>query len=109
MSRTFTRVDYDAALDTPITLRECLPPGHLAYFVADLVAQLDLAAFYARYGPRGGQPYAPEILLSLLFFGYATGVFSSRLIEPATYDDAPFRFLAGHLHPAHDTIANFRA
>jgi len=56
----------------------------------------------------GGEAYAPEILLGLLFYGYATGVFSSRKIERVTYESIPFRFIAGGLHPDHDTIANFR-
>jgi len=63
---------------------------------------------YARYGPRGGEPYAPEILIGLLFYGYATGVFSSLKIERGTYESAPFRFIAGNLHPDHDTLASFR-
>jgi transposase len=62
---------------------------------------------YAAYAPRGGEAIAPEVLLGLLFYGYATGVFSSRKIEKATYASIPFRFLAGGLHPDHDTIANF--
>ncbi len=69
---------------------------------------LDLSGIYAQYASRGGVPYAPEILLGLLFYGYATGVFSSRKIEKATYESIPFRFIAGGLHPDHDTIANFR-
>jgi transposase len=69
---------------------------------------LDLVQIYVRYGPRGGEAYAPEILLALLFYGYATGVFSSRKIEKATYETLPFRFVAGGLHPDHDTLANFR-
>jgi transposase len=109
MPRHFKTVDYDQALDTSVRLRDCLPPTHLACFVADLVAQLDLARFYARYAPRGGVAYAPEVLLSLLFYGYATGVFSSRQIEAATYDQAPFRYLAGHTYPDHDTLAAFRS
>ncbi len=108
MTRTFQTVDYDAILDSTVPVRECVPETHLARFVADLVAQLDLSAFYARYALRGGSPYAPDVLLSLLFYGYATGVFSSRKIAAATYDHVPFRFLAGHLHPDHDTLANFR-
>jgi len=108
MPRPFKTVDYDAALDTSVRLRDCLPPTHLACFVADLVSQLDLTTFYARYAPRGGVAYAPEVLLSLLLYGYATGVFSSRAIEQATYDQAPFRYLAGHTHPDHDTLAAFR-
>src|SRR3954452_5696656 len=108
MSRSFKTVDYDATLYSTVRLRDCLPENHLARFVADLVASLDLSAFYARYGTRGGQPYAPEVLLGLLFYSYATGVFSSRKIERATYDQAPFRFLAGNTHPDHDTLATFR-
>src|SRR6187551_936347 len=108
MTRLFKTVDYEATLDSTVRLRDCLPDTHLARFVADLVAQLDLSAFYARYGPRGGLPYAPEVLLGLLFYGYATGVFSSRQIEQATHDQAPFHFLAGNTHPDHDTLAHFR-
>src|SRR5438046_546141 len=108
MDRTFKTVDYQATLDVTVRLGDCLPPDHLARFVVDTVAQLDFWAIYARYGARGGEPYAPEILLGLLFYGYATGVFSSRKIERATYESAPFRFIAGNLHPDHDTLANFR-
>ena len=108
MSRLFKTVDYDATLDSTVRVRDCVPDTHLVRFVADLVAQLDLSAFYARYGDRGGPPYAPEILLSLLFYGYATGVFSARKIAAATYDQVAFRFLAGHTHPDHDTLATFR-
>jgi transposase len=108
MTRTFRTVDYEATLDSTVCLRDCVPETHLARFVADLVAQLDLAAFYAPYGTRGGTPYAPEVLLSLLFYGYTTGVFSSRKIAAATYDQVAFRFLAGHTHPDHDTLAHFR-
>jgi transposase len=76
--------------------------------VVDSVAQLDLSALYANSGTRGGDPYAPEVLLGLLLYGYATGVFSSRKIERATYEAVPFRFIAGNLHPDHDTLATFR-
>src|SRR3990172_7903633 len=108
MDRTFKTVDYQAALDVTVRLGDCLPPDHLARFVVDTVAQLDLAALYARYAPRRGEPYAPELLLGLLCYGYATGVFSTRKIERATYESAPFRFVAGNLHPDHDTLASFR-
>jgi transposase len=108
MSRKFTTVDYEAALEQTVSLREVLPASHLARFVVDLVAQLDLRLIYAGYADRGGVAYAPEILLALLFYGYATGVFSSRRIEKATYEMLPFRFIAGGLHPDHDTLANFR-
>src|SRR5438105_2336266 len=108
MKRTFKTVDYDQALDLTVRLGDCLPSDHLARFVVDSVALLDLSALYARYGPRGGEPYAPEVLLGLLLYGYATGVFSSRKIERATYEAVPFRFIAGNLHPDHDTLATFR-
>src|SRR4051812_6926186 len=108
MTRRFKTVDYAATLDSTVRLRDCLPETHLARFVADLVAQLDLSAFYARYGARGGMPYAPAMLLRLLFYGYPTRVFSSRTIAAATYDQVAFRFLAGHTHPDHDTLASFR-
>jgi len=108
MSRTFKTADYDATLDLTVRLGDCLPPDHLARFVVDTIAQLDLAAIYDRYGTRGGQPYAPDILLALLFYGYATGTFSSRKIERATFETVPFRFIAGNLHPDHDTLATFR-
>ena len=108
MARRFKKVDYEKALDQTVTIRECLPPDHLARFIVAIIALLDLSAIYACYAAVGGEAYAPEILLGLLFYGYATGVFSSRKIERATYESIPFRFIAGGLHPDHDTIANFR-
>src|ERR1700694_3834800 len=108
MSRTFKTVDYDRALDLTVRLGDCLPPDHLARFVVDSGAQLDLSPLYAHYGTRGGEPYAPEVLLGLLLYGYASGVFSSRKLERATYESIPFRYVAGGMHPDHDTIAHFR-
>jgi transposase len=67
-----------------------------------------LGRIYAHYGPVGGVAVAPEILLGLLFYGYATGIFSSRKIERQTHESIPFRFIASGLHPDHDTLANFR-
>jgi transposase len=69
---------------------------------------LDLSALYAKYGSRGGEPYAPEMLLGLLLYGSTTGVFSSRKIERATYESVAFCFIAGNAHPDHDTLAAFR-
>jgi transposase len=108
MTRQFKTPDYEATLNQTITLRDALPLNHLARFVIDVIAQLDLSRIYAGYAPLGGIALAPEILLGLLFYGYATGVFSSRKIERATYESIPFRFIASGLHPDHDTIANFR-
>jgi len=108
MPRKFKTANYAETLKLSVTLGEALPPNHLARFVVDVIGQLDLSALYARYAPLGGEAFAPEILLALLFYGYATGVFSSRNIEKATHEHLAFRYVAGGLHPDHDTIANFR-
>jgi len=108
MARRFKQVDYEESLDQTVTIKECLPPDHLARFIVGIIALLDLSAIYVHYAAVGGEAYAPEVLLGLLFYGYTTGVFSSRKIERATYESIPFRFIAGGLHPDHDTIANFR-
>jgi transposase len=108
MARRFKRVDYEQSLEQTVTIKECLPADHLARFIVAVIALLDLSAIYAQYALVGGEAYAPEILLGLLFYGYTTGVFSSRKIERATHESIPFRFIAGGLHPDHDTIANFR-
>jgi transposase len=108
MTRRFKTVDYEKSLQQTVTLADVLPSDHLARFIVAIIALLDLSGIYARYAALGGEPFAPEILLGLLFYGYATGVFSSRQLETATYESIPFRFIAGGLHPDHDTIANFR-
>lgn len=108
MSRKFKRPNYEATLSTPIQLGDALPADHLARFVVDMISQLDLSKIYAGYAERGGEAIAPEVLLGLLFYGYATGEFSSRRIEKASYENLGFRYVAGGLHPDHDTIANFR-
>src|SRR5262249_59724107 len=99
MSRKFKTADYEAILDLTITLREALPPDHLVRFIVDVVAQLDFSKFYARYAATGAPPYAPELLFSLLLYGYCAGLFSSRKIEIATYESLPVRFVAGGVAP----------
>jgi transposase len=108
MARKFKTADYEKTLDLQIRLRDVLPPDHLARFIVDVIAQLDLSKIYNQFSDQGGPPYAPEVLLGLLFYGYATGVFSSRKLEQATHEVIPFRYIAGDMHPDHDTIANFR-
>jgi len=108
MPRKFITADYDATLNITIRLGDVIQPEHLAFFVLDVIAMLDLSAIYECYGSRGAPPIAPEILLALLFYGYATGIFSSRKIEQATYEALPFILIAGGMHPDHDTMANFR-
>ena len=108
MSRKFKSPDYEATLKAPIVLEDALPANHLARFVVDIIAQLDLSKIYAGYAEQGGEAIAPEALLGLLFFGYASGIFSSRKLEKASYENLGGRYVAGGLHPDHDTIANFR-
>lgn len=108
MTRKFRTANYEETLNLKVSLRDVLPPEHLARFTVDLVSQLDLSQIYQQYKDEGAPPYAPEVMLSLLFYGYATGIFSSRQIERATYEFIPFRFIGGDMHPDHDTIATFR-
>src|SRR3990172_8299108 len=95
VSRQFIIADYEEVLEAKLRLGDVLPANHLARFVVSIIGQLDLQAIYAGYGEQGGAAYAPELLLGLLIYGYATGVFSSRKLERATYEMAPFIFLAG--------------
>jgi len=108
MVRKFKTVDYEEALEMTIRRGDVLPPKHLAHFVVFVIAQLDLRVIYQKYALVGAPPYEPEILLGLLFYGYATGVFSSRQIEKKSKESIPFRFIAGGYEPDHSTIADFR-
>jgi transposase len=92
----------------PPSVDEWLPERHLARFIVEVVEQLDLRSMSGSYRGSGSASYHPTVLLSLLVYGYATGVFSSRKLERATYDSVAFRFIAGNAHPDHDTIAHFR-
>jgi transposase len=108
MARKFKTVDYERSGRQTLVIDDCLPANHLARFIVAIVEMLDLSVFYAYYAAVGGEPIDPQVLLGLLLYGYATGVFSSRKIEQATYEVIPFRFIAGGLHPDHSTIAWFR-
>ena len=92
----------------PPSVDEWLPHRHLARFVVEVVESLDLTAMNRSYRGSGSASYHPAMLLSMLIYGYATGVFSSRKLERATYDSVAFRFIAANEHPDHDTIATFR-
>jgi transposase len=92
----------------PPSLNEWLPQRHLARFVVEVVDGLDLTAMRKSYRGSGSASYHPAVLLGILVYGYATGVFSSRKLERATYDSVAFRFIAANDHPDHDTIAAFR-
>jgi transposase len=92
----------------PPSIDEWLPENHLARFIAEVIDQLDLSRLTCRYTGRGSAAHHPSVLLALLVYGYATGIFSSRKIERATFDSVAFRFLSADTHPDHDTLANFR-
>jgi len=95
----------------PQALQDWLPEGHLAYFVSDAIDGLDLSAFYARYegGGSRNQPFHPAMMVKVLVYAYATGVFSSRKIARKLHEDVAFRVLAADNFPAHRTISDFRA
>src|SRR6516162_8691147 len=95
----------------PPSVREWLPEDHLAFFVLDVVAELDLSAFYAAYrvDGKGGSVYDPAMMLSVLLYAYCTGERSSRRIERRLVEDVAVRVVAANQQPDHATLARFRA
>ena len=108
MTDIFLGCDRDTLYLMPPSVQDWLPENHLARFVLDIVSQLDITRLEYAYAGRGSKAYHPRVLLSLLFYGYATGTFSSRRIEASTYESVAFRYIAANTHPDHDTIATFR-
>lgn len=92
----------------PPSVDDWLTQDHLARFVVEVIDQLDLPNLTRKYAGRGSKAYHPATLLALIVYGYATGVFSSRRLETATYDSVAFRYIAAGSHPDHDTLATFR-
>jgi transposase len=111
MAKGYLPYDLDQRLLLPPDMRAWLPEGHLALFILDVVAELDLSKFYAVYDAkdaRGRAGYHPAMMVALLVYAYCVGRPSSRRIERATHDDVAFRVIAGDQHPDHDSIAAFR-
>ena len=104
----FRQVDRETGFLLPPSVDEWLPERHLARFVVEVIERLDLSAMVKAYRGSGSASYHPSVLLGLVVYGYATGVFSSRQLERATYDSVAFRFIAANDHPDHDTLATFR-
>ena len=104
----FRPIDRQTGFLLPPSVDEWLPERHLARFVVEVIDGLDLRTMSGDYRGSGSASYHPCMLLGLLVYGYATGVFSSRKLERATYDSVAFRFIAANDHPDHDTIAAFR-
>ena len=110
MSTTFRRYAPDQSLLLPPDVRAWLPAGHLAHHVSDLVDGLDLTAFYGAYAGDGRRnaPYEPRMMVKVLLYAYATGVFSSRGIARRLEEDVAFRVLAAGNFPQHRTVCEFR-
>ena len=104
----FRTIDRQTGFLLPPSVDEWLPEKHLARFVVEVIDGMDLRAMSGSYRGSGSAPYHPRMLLGILVYGYATGIFSSRKLERATYDSVAFRFIAANDHPDHDTIATFR-
>jgi transposase len=104
----FRPIDRQTPYLLPPSVEDWLPERHLARFVVEIVEGLDLSTMSKAYRGSGSASYHPAALLAILVYGYATGVFSSRKLERATYDSVAFRFVAANQHPDHDTIAAFR-
>jgi transposase len=108
MASPFIPIDRNCPIELPASLEGWLREDHLARFVVDVVEQLDLSAIEQAYRGRGSPAYPPKLMVALLFYGYARGVFSSRKLEQASYESVPFIYIAGGLHPDHDSINSFR-
>jgi transposase len=104
----FRPIDRDTGFLLPPSVDEWLPDRHLARFVVEVIDGLDLRGMSGSYRGSGSASYHPALLLGLMVYGYATGVFSSRKLERATFDSVAFRFIVANEHPDHDTIAAFR-
>ena len=108
MKSNFRTIDRQTGYLLPPSVDEWLPEKHLARFIVEVIDGLDLGRMSGAYRGSGSASYHPRMLLGLLVYGYATGVFSSRKLERATNDLVAFRFIAANDHPDHDTIATFR-
>src|ERR1700723_2367770 len=104
----FRAIDRKTGYLLPASVDEWLPEKHLARFIVDVIDDLDLGRMSRAYRGTGSASYHPRTLLSILVYGYATGVFSSRKLERATWDSEAFPCIAGGAPPDHDTIATFR-
>ena len=111
MSTSYLPYEPNQDLLLPHSLREWLPEAHLAHYISETVDALDLAVFFARYEDGGArnQPFHPAMMVKVLVYGYATGVFSSRKIARKLHEDVAFRVLAAGNFPKHRTICDFRA
>ncbi len=104
----FVDCERDQAFLLPPDLRDWIPEDDLAHFVIEAVERVEMSAFKVNHRGSGSAQYHPRMMLALLIYCYANGIFSSRRIERATHRDIGVRFVAANVHPDHDTIAAFR-
>ena len=104
----FVDCDREQAFLLPPDLRDWIPADDLGHFVIEAVERVDLGAFKVNHRGTGSAQYHPRMMLALMIYCYANGIFSSRRIERATHRDIGVRFVAANRHPDHDTIARFR-
>ena len=104
----FIECDRDQAFLLPPDLRDWIPSDDLAHFVIEALERVEMRAFKVNHRGTGSAQYHPRMMLALLIYCYANGIFSSRRIERATHRDIGVRFVAANTHPDHDTIATFR-
>src|SRR4051794_9376359 len=110
MPQNFLSCDRDQELLLPPSLRDWLPEGHLAWFVIDAVAELELQSFYADYRAdgHGRAAHEPQMMVALLLYAYARGERSARVVERRCTEDVAYRVIAAGQAPDHATIARFR-
>ena len=111
MTTSYLPYEPGQRLLLPPALQDWLPKGHLADFISDTIDALDLSGFYKRYegGGSRNQPFHPAMMVKVLVYGYATGVFSSRKIARKLHEDVAFRVLGAGNFPKHRTLCDFRA
>jgi transposase len=109
MSARYVTIDRETPMLFPVDMRDWLPENHLVHFIIEAAEQIDKSVFKVNGRGSGSEQYPPEMMLSLLIYSYATGIFSSRRIEASTYSDIAVMYIcAGKAHPDHSVICEFR-
>ena len=108
MAERFVNIDRDTPMLLPCDLRDWVPEDDFVHFVLEVVEQFDISKVKVNRRGTGSRQYPPRMMLSLLIYSYASGVFSSRKIEKQSYSNIIFRYIWGNTHPDHDTICKFR-
>ena len=108
MAARFQNIDRETPMLLPASIQEWVPDNDLAHFVIDAVGALDLNHYSINHRGTGDAQFPPAMMLALLIYCYATGIFSSRRIENATKQNISVRFICANTHPDHDTICTFR-